>query len=223
MDTQPAFGLEDLLTHLITDMAHAVSERAGEPPTQRSARARAAVQTILAFLPRDGIETMLAGQCVMYHELIVDAVHTSLRDEQNASNIAAMDRAFGCNLDRLRRYRADQAEVAPDAPPVDATGETDIADRLRRHQWIPEAAAQYEPAGEDEDAIKPLSEPANHDQYPAAAADAMSGLNRQARRAIGRYSRKLGGLAATAVRTAGSGATAIRNEPPATLSATPAN
>ncbi len=54
MDTQSAFGFKELFTHIIGDMAKAVSERQDETKQQQFARSRAAVHIIMAMLPRDG-------------------------------------------------------------------------------------------------------------------------------------------------------------------------
>src|SRR5450755_1789227 len=100
MDSQPAFGFQELFTHIVGDMAKAVSERNGETKQQQFARSSAAVYTIMGLLPRDAIEAMLAGHCVMFHELITDSVHDTLRGELDThrratrSTIVAMDKAF---------------------------------------------------------------------------------------------------------------------------------
>jgi hypothetical protein len=139
MDTQPSLTARDLLTHVIGDIAKALSDRSGEP-AGRDRRSLAAVHTIMAFQPRDAIEAMLAGHCVMFHELIVDSVHDTLRGEEEAprratrSGIVAMDKAFGDNLSRLERYQTRQAEPSPQAQPALARAETGIDDRVRRHQ-----------------------------------------------------------------------------------------
>ena len=139
MDTQPAFGLpafgfKDLLTHIVGDVAQAVCERNGETKARQAGRSQAAVFTIMGFLPRDAIEAMLAGHCVMFHELMVDSVHDTLRGELDTTRratrggIVAMDRAFANNLSRLERYqlrpaegRRDGAEAAPTPTPEAAT------------------------------------------------------------------------------------------------------
>jgi hypothetical protein len=80
---------------------------------------------------------MLAGHCVIFHELIVDAVRTTFRAETDTARrasrggVVAMDKAFGNNLTRLERYRARQEEIEP---LDDDVTETEIADRIERHQ-----------------------------------------------------------------------------------------
>jgi hypothetical protein len=135
MDTQPTFGRNELLTHVVGGIAKAVSDRAGESRQQQLTRSQAAVHTIMEFRPGNAIEAILAGHCLMFHEMIIDSVHTTLRGEDaparraTRANIVAMDTAFGNNLTRLEHYR--HAEAVPETH--DGT-ETEIADRVHRHQ-----------------------------------------------------------------------------------------
>jgi hypothetical protein len=140
MDTSAAFGFRELFNHVIGDMAKAVSERNGETKQQQSARAQAGVRMIMGFLLRDVIEAMLAGHCVMFHEVMTDSVRDTLRGELDTmrratrATIVAMDKAFGNNLARLERYqnrpsegqrgtldeaRGEAATVAPAARPAE--------------------------------------------------------------------------------------------------------
>jgi hypothetical protein len=116
MQTQPAFGFPRLLTHLVSDIAKAVCERGGEAPQRQFDRSEAAVHMVMGFLPRDVIEAMLAGHCVMFHSAMTDCVPETLRGEPDAtrrgarSHLLGLNRAFTGNLDRLRQYRARPAE-----------------------------------------------------------------------------------------------------------------
>jgi hypothetical protein len=121
MDTQPAFGFKELLTCVIADMAKAISERNGESKQQQFTRSQAAAAMILGFRPRDVIEAMLAGHCVMFHEVIVDSVHDTLRGELDTlrrgtrSNLVAMNKSFAGNLALLERYQMRPSEGSRDA------------------------------------------------------------------------------------------------------------
>ncbi len=138
MQPQPAFGFNELFTHVIGDIAKAICERNGETHEQQVARSQATVHTIMGFLPRDVIEAMLAGHCVMFHELMLDSVRDTLRGEMDTlrratrANIVAMDKAFGNNLARLERYQQRPSEGRRDTPerlPDTARTETGIAER----------------------------------------------------------------------------------------------
>jgi hypothetical protein len=225
MDAKPQFGRQQLLSHIVNDMARALCQRRDEPQARQLARAQGTAQSVLAFLPGDAIEAMIAGHCVMFHELIVDTVQTTLRGEPEAtrratrSGIVAMDKAFGANLVRLERYRARDTDArsdaaAGDAAPADTRAETDIADRVHRHQAgaastavrpssvAAEASAPapdaIDPGRASPEAIPPLDAPRpSHilgfdpprEGAPATVAP-MPGLNRQARRALRRQSGK---------------------------------
>jgi hypothetical protein len=209
MDTQPHLGPQDLLTHVVSDVAEAVSARDGETRQRQDNRQQAAASTILSFMPRDAVEAMLAGHCVMFHALIVDSVHVTLRDEAPSTRratragIAAMDKAFGDNLARLARYRKAQGA----ARAGEEGAETEIADRVSRHQSGTRAAST-EIAGEAEiiphvppprpiaDGSDTISGDARavgqpNVAYLSGAAAVMAGLNRQTRREIGRRARRL--------------------------------
>jgi hypothetical protein len=138
-DTPTAFGFEQLFGHVIGAMANSVCERNGESKQQQFARSQAAVHTIMGFLPRDVIEAILAGRCVMFHELITDSVHETLRGEMDTtrratrSGIVAMDRAFGANLARLERYqlrpsegRRDEAQAQKEEVPAEVPVEVPV-------------------------------------------------------------------------------------------------
>jgi hypothetical protein len=110
----------------------------------------AATHTIHAFCPRDVLEAEFAGRCMMYHEVIADSVRRTLSGGDDASkrsatqrSIVAMDRAFGINLDLLVRFQKQRTKPLPEAEPALAGAETDIADRVQRHQPAPPPAAPH--------------------------------------------------------------------------------
>jgi hypothetical protein len=211
MDTQPTLSCQDLVAYIASETAQAVSERSGESRQHHDDRAHAATQAVLAFEPGDAIEAMIASHCVMLHELIVADVHHALCVEEPAtrSRIVAMDRAFGSNLARLRLHRT-ATQTEPQLAESDRA-ETDIADRIRRH------LAQIEPESQDTGAN--ASQPASDTDAISGALSAMAqmtGLNRKARRALDRQSRK------RAVGIPGPGVTPDRNAPATTTSATTA-
>lgn len=165
MDTQPAFGFKELLTHIVGDMAKAMCERNGETKQQEFSRSQAAAHTIMGFLPRDAIEAMLAGHCVMFHEMMVDSVRDTLRGEMDTmrratrSSIVAMDKRFGNNLARLERFQKRPSEGRRDAPVADevsikAQGEESV----ERAEVKPTASAPTRPVQTPEAAVEPQRE-----------------------------------------------------------------
>jgi hypothetical protein len=203
---------------------------------------------------------MLAGHCVMFHEMIVDRVRGTLSGEEGAtrratrSGIAAMDRAFGNNLARLERYKTLRGQDTVDPQPADGPTETEIADRVRRHKSRtepPTQAASRPVASEDVTISLVPSQEMNiaaPEAMPASRAADLArfvwatgtgqpseseltaiqtaGLNRQARRAIGRQARKRLASAAPGPGTAratGSGVNPAHNGSAAIISATGAD
>jgi hypothetical protein len=121
MDQQPAFSFRDLFRFVISDMVKAIAERDGEAQEQRFARSQAAAHMILGFSPRDVAEAMLAGHCVMLHEVMTANARTTLRGGDDAkqrgprSNVIGLNKAFNDNLDRLERHQQRPAEGCRDA------------------------------------------------------------------------------------------------------------
>jgi hypothetical protein len=122
MAATPEFGFNELFASVIGDIAKAVGERNGETAQQQFARSQAAVHMIMGFLPRDVIEALLAGHCVMLHETMLASVHDTLSGEADAmrrstrSALIAMNKEFNANLGHLERYQARPVLRRRDAP-----------------------------------------------------------------------------------------------------------
>lgn len=132
MPPSPDASFQSLFTHLIGDMAKAIAERPGENEAQRLIRLNATVRLIVGLAPRDGLEAMLAGHCVLFHALIVDGVKAPLHAETEAvrrsgrSGVVAMNRAFLGNLAELRRCQARPAEGERGVAPAEAASCPDV-------------------------------------------------------------------------------------------------
>jgi hypothetical protein len=122
MDSEPPFGFKELFTHVVGNIAKAMCERNGETKQQQHTRSRAAAHLIMSLLPRDAVEAMLAGHCVMFHELMLDSLRETLRGEMDTmrqstrNSIVAMNKCFMGNLDRLARYQNRPADGSRDQP-----------------------------------------------------------------------------------------------------------
>jgi hypothetical protein len=133
MDPQPAVTFQDLFSFVIGDMVKAITGRDGETREQQMARSRAAVHTILGFQPRDVIEAMLAGHCVMLHEVMTADVLATLRGDADAarprprSNVVGLNKAFNDTLNRLERYRRRPAEGSRDSTEAQSLATSDPA------------------------------------------------------------------------------------------------
>lgn len=130
---------------MIGDMAKAVCERKGETKQQQFTRSQVVVDMILGLRPRDVLEAMLAGHSVMFHEVLVDSVHDTLRGELDTmrrgtrSNLVAMNKAFTANLDRLERCQSRPSQGSregsrdvPEVRPAETIARTPIAERTPR-------------------------------------------------------------------------------------------
>jgi hypothetical protein len=122
MTSTPEFGFNELLAQLVGEIATSVCERSGETAQQQFARSQAAVHMIMGFLPRDVVEALLAGHCVMLHETMLASVHDTLHGEAEdmrhgtRSTLVAMNKEFNSNLGHLARYQARPAAGRRETP-----------------------------------------------------------------------------------------------------------
>ncbi len=194
MDTRPAFGFpafgfKELFTFMIGDMGKAVCERKGETKQQQFTRSQVVVDMILGLRPRDVLEAMLAGHSVMFHEVIVDSVHDTLRGELDTmrrgtrSNLVAMNKAFTANLDRLERCQSRPSQGSregsrdvPEVRPAETIAQTPIAEQTPRpaDQAPPDATrAQAAPVNVPPANVPPANvPPANVPPAPAETREA---------------------------------------------------
>jgi hypothetical protein len=118
MNAALALAVDDLLPVLTRDVIEAIADRPHESEGRRQARARGAMRLIEAFEPEDGVEIMLAGQTVLFQNLILDAIHDSRRatsvdgarrDRQQALAMVKVQLSF---LKEMSRRRADRPVAA---------------------------------------------------------------------------------------------------------------
>ena len=141
MQAQPAFGFEQLVTELLRGLADAVADRPGETEAQRFGRHQTAIFSVMAFLPRDALETMLAGQCVMFDHLLRDATRDLLRNDaapsklRIRSQLMALSRLFLKHLEQWRQLQArpaQQTAASPGAEPEPKPNPAHIAEPIRQ-------------------------------------------------------------------------------------------
>jgi hypothetical protein len=155
MQTQPDFGFKDLMTHLVGGIVKAVCEQDGETSEQQFLRSQAATFMVMAFMPRDVVEAMIAGHIVMLHEMMVHDVQATLRGSEDKgrrvtrAGIVAMDRAFGDSLARLDKYRSRPSE-----------GQRETRDAA------PERTDGGDTAGVEQTARKPVARPSEPARDP---------------------------------------------------------
>ena len=110
---------QDLLRLIV----EAISGRAGATQAQKQAAVQGLVQAIMAYLPRDPVETMLAGMIAGHLQLSLDATQDLLGCQdirikiRIRAQILALDRQMLGFMKELRA--AQKRQAAPEAPPVE--------------------------------------------------------------------------------------------------------
>jgi hypothetical protein len=83
------FGYEQIVKELIRGVIDTVGTRPGLTPERRDAAQQTIVCSVMAYNPRDPIETMMAGQCVVYDHMLRDGAHDMLRGQAEELKIKA--------------------------------------------------------------------------------------------------------------------------------------
>lgn len=164
MQPNQAFGYEQIFTELLRGVVDAVSDKAGLSPERKAVAQNTAVCSVMAFNPRDPVETMLAGQCVVYDHLLRDGAKEMLRGQAEQLMIKARPGvlaagkmflgALGMLLRMQRRPEAQLAFARPlpaeaEAPKQPEPAPVDAAEgpRVTAHEEIqpPKHATPVQP------------------------------------------------------------------------------
>jgi hypothetical protein len=128
MQPDPAFGYPQIVAELLRGIIEAISDKPGIAPERRASIMQTAVCSIMAFNPRDPIETMLAGHCIVYDSLLRDGVR-AMSGDAGGQAIRARASVLDCGktflasvamLLRLQRRPAEQLAFAGTLPGQDA-------------------------------------------------------------------------------------------------------
>jgi hypothetical protein len=142
MHTETGFTTLSAMREITRDVIEAVADRPGDLPARRLARQQTTASTMISFRPRDPVETMLAGQCVIFDHLLRDGAQDTLRGQQQEiklrarPQILATGKMFLAHLDRLEQMQSrldDRFAVQPPSrqaasPAAGASGQGDAAD-----------------------------------------------------------------------------------------------
>src|SRR5580658_995871 len=170
MQAAQAFGFEQVATEIIRGIMETV-DKPHLSPERKSAAQQTLVCTIMAFNPRDPLETTIAGQCLVYDHIMRDGAHDLLRGQheeikiKNRASILGTGKLFLQTMTALNRMQGRAAkslafakaqEAQPAGPPAQpspqpALGEDDAAPIAARAPAPPpplttEAAAPVQPA-----------------------------------------------------------------------------
>ena len=78
MQAIQAFGYEQIFTELLRGLIDTVADKPGLSPERKSAAQQTVICSVMAFNPRDPVEAMLAGQCVIYDHMVRDSAKDTL-------------------------------------------------------------------------------------------------------------------------------------------------
>jgi hypothetical protein len=164
MRQSQAFGHEQIVTELIRGVLDTVADNPNHSPERREATRQTVVCSLMSYNPRDAIETMLAGQCIVYDAVMRDGARDLLRGQAELIKIKARPgilaagkiyldttemivRMQGRALDQLAFARPLQAQEAPaevPAAPVDTI--SDVSALPAHATSEPDAAPVEEPS-----------------------------------------------------------------------------
>jgi hypothetical protein len=111
--TQP-FDINNLISPTLDSIVRAISERGRPPESIRLERGNAACVQILSFVPRDAVDLMLAGQSVLFNELLADAARDVLHGMEEERKVKAI--ATAINLGRLTQGHLDRLNARGNQP-----------------------------------------------------------------------------------------------------------
>lgn len=134
------FHLANLIVPTLDGIVRALSDGGIQTEAERLAKANAALTAILAFLPRDVIEMTLAGQTILFNELLADGAHDVLGGMVDAvkrrshANLLSMGRVVQGHLDRLERrgnqpHRIEAGAAQGEALAILGLREADAAEK----------------------------------------------------------------------------------------------
>jgi len=117
------FDLSSLISPVLDGVVSALSDRVNQTEAERQAKADGALAVILSFQPRDVIDLTLAGQTVLFNEILADGARDVLRGmveaakQRRHSSLVGMGRVIHGYLDRLERRAIEphRTEIVPQA------------------------------------------------------------------------------------------------------------
>ena len=148
------FDASDLAHILLDGVMGALTARGDLTPEQKQTRARGLWAVVANCEPRDAIQTMLVGQCLLFNEMIADGgrdVLVGMMDTLKSraqSNLNGLSRALQQNIAMLVRLRDKSAAAV--AVTQESLSELDAAaerrlDAIRKTPSAAEAPRRGEP------------------------------------------------------------------------------
>jgi len=154
MTPDPAFGPEQLIAELCRKVVDTVADLPGWSPEQRAINRRTAYHSVMGFQPRDPVEAMLAGQCVIYDHLLRDGVRDQLHTNARVRNANARPINLGAGklflsalamLQRMRHRAASQAKAIAAETAQEAIPRTTLPDSAAAEPSPPASTVSAKP------------------------------------------------------------------------------
>ena len=111
MTPDTTLGFEQVAIELVRGIADAVADRPGLTEAQRSVSQQTTVYSVMGLQPRDPVEIMLAGHCVIYDHMLRDGARDLLRGQDEQIKLRARPgtlasgKMFLSSLDMLLRMQ----------------------------------------------------------------------------------------------------------------------
>src|SRR5580658_7919104 len=126
MTTEAAHPYIPSMNEICLSVMDAVSNQPGDSPARIASRRQAVADTMSSMLPLDPLETMLAGQCVMFDQVVRDATSDLLHGQTEDIKLRVRPQICGAGrtllaiLTKLEQIQAraavkfgTQAQAAP--------------------------------------------------------------------------------------------------------------
>jgi hypothetical protein len=143
MQSDSNFGFPQIVRQLIGDIVNTVADKPGLSPERKAVARQTVICTLMAFQPRDPVETMIAGQCIVYDHLLRDGARDMLRGQsdevkiKSRIGILSTGKVFLQTLTMLTRMQGRPEADLAFARQLETPSEPD--------QNVPVAVAVHEP------------------------------------------------------------------------------
>jgi hypothetical protein len=108
------FHITHLITPALEGIIRAISDRGRRTEAERLARGNTALVQILSFVPYDAAQLMLAGQAVLFNEVLADSAQAVLRGMDDSVKLKSI--AGIINLGRLTQGHLDRLKARGNVP-----------------------------------------------------------------------------------------------------------
>jgi len=129
----PAHPFHATMTEICKGTIATVADLPGDSPARRALRQQTVADTMVSFQPHNPLETILAGQCVVFDHLVHEAARELLRGQAELlklrarPQICASAKIFLAGLEKFEQLQARSAASLASEHTSEATGHTSEA------------------------------------------------------------------------------------------------